>query len=169
MSIAHRGLFTLCRARAARVPFVVGVTVLAPACVGLSTVISPDPHAHDLAGVWIDSAKATPSDTVAWRLDRNGADWTLRITVARDDSNRVTTEQRETRYGYWYVEGSLADTSGRALCFKTRPRDGGTCYPFRLDTLAAGTTDSRPRRQLVISGYRGQQHTRTRVLVERVP
>lgn len=146
---------------------VIGALLCASACVGVSTAAAPGSRTRDIAGIWVDSAKATPTDTVAWRLDANGADWTLRIRVVRDSANRLTTEQQATRYGYWYVEGTSTDTTQRAICFKKRPRDGGTCYAFRLDTLDGGSAPA--RRRIVVAGYRGQQHTRTRVLLERLP
>jgi hypothetical protein len=141
--------------------------LVAAACASIGSTSATNDDARGLAGIWVDSAKATPGDTTAWKLDGSGADWTLKIRVVRDGSGRATTEQTQTRYGYWYLQGALGDTTGRALCFKPRPRDGGTCYPFRLDTLGGG--GALARRQIVIAGYRGQQHSRTRVLVERLP
>jgi hypothetical protein len=120
-----------------------------------------------MSAVWVDVDGATPTDTVGWRLEPNGADWTLAIHVLTDNTMRGRATQHETRRGYWYLDGVLADTVGRALCFKQRPRDGATCYPFRLDTLPPTADGAPTRRRLFISGYRGQEQTRLRALVER--
>jgi hypothetical protein len=150
-----------------------GLMLFSTACTAVSKLAPRAMDTHSLAGVWVDSTKATPTDTVAWKLDPNGSDWTLEIRVLRDSLMRVTTEQHVTRYGYWYLRGALADTAGRALCIKVRPRDGATCYAFELDTVRAArgdapVADGAPRRRLVVLGYQGQQHKRTRVLIERL-
>jgi hypothetical protein len=138
-------------------------------CAAVSRLVPGAMDTHSLAGVWVDSTKATPADTIAWKLDPNGSDWTLEIRIVRDSAMRVTTERRETRYGYWYLQGVLTDTAGRALCIKVRPRDGATCYAFELDTLPAPQGGGPARRRMVVLGYQGQQHKRTRVLIERLP
>ena len=127
----------------------------------------PGPTLSALTGIWVDSSKATPTDTVAWMLTPEGYDMTLAIKVTRDSLNRPTSTRTETRHGFWYLQGSLADTAGRALCFKKRPRDGPTCSAFRLDTIRAPVAAPSRRRLLVLS-YSGRVNTRDRVLLERL-
>lgn len=127
---------------------------------------SMGPRPQEIAGVWIDSSHVTPQDTLAWVLSSDGQDRTLHITVA-DSAGLVTTRQRQVRHGSWFLSGALGDTARRAICFKQRPRDGGTCVRFHIDTLTGGGAP--PRRRLVISGYPGQHQTRDRVLLERLP
>lgn len=147
----------------------IGLVSFASACTPFHHLTAYHSDLRALAGVWMDSVKRSPTDTVAWRLDPNGADWTLEIHVVSDSVRGVRSEQRAKRYGYWYLDGAVSDTAGRMICFKKRPRDGGTCYPFRLDTLPATGTEGQPRRRLIVDGYAGEQHQRTRVLFERLP
>ena len=126
-------------------------------------------RAADLAGTWVDSTKATPSDIVVWRLDPNGSDWNLLVQVVRDSTGRVVTRESVKRYGYWHLQGALTDTADRALCFRAKPRDGAACYRFALDSAAYDERSGRVRRRLVVLAYRGAQHTRDRVLLERFP
>ena len=149
--------------------FVTGMISFAAACTPFHHMAAYHSDLRALAGVWVDSVKRSPTDTVAWRLDPNGADWTLEIHVVSDSGRAVRSEQRAKRYGYWYLDGAVSDTAGRMICFKKRPRDGGTCYPFRLDTLPATGKEVQLRRRLIVDGYAGEQHQRTRVLFERLP
>ena len=153
------------RRHAARL--VPGVMVLVTGCALIPALGRRRDDMRSLAGIWIDSARATPSDTVAWRLDANGADWTVTITVHHDSAGRGSTDRHDTRYGYWHLQGILSDTSGRALCFKARPRDGADCYPFVFDTIR-DSSSAAPRRRLVVLGYRGQRELRSRILLERL-
>ena len=146
-----------------------GLVSFALACTPFHHMTAYHSDLRSLAGVWVDSVKRSPADTVAWRLDPNGADWTLEIHVVSDSGRGVRIEQRAKRYGYWYLDGAVSDTAGRMICFKKRPRDGGTCYPFRLDTLPATGNEVQLRRRLIVDGYAGEQHQRTRVLFERLP
>ena len=148
---------------------VMGFVSFASACTPFHRLTEYHSDLRALAGVWVDSVKRSPADTVAWRLDPNGADWTLEIHVVSDSGRGVRIEQRAKRYGYWYLDGAVSDTAGRMICFKKRPRDGGTCYPFRLDTLPATGKEVQLRRRLIVDGYAGEQHQRTRVLFERLP
>lgn len=119
----------------------------------------------ELAGTWIDVEKTTPTDTAAWLLGAGGDDHTLHLRVRRDSSGGIQIDREQRRYGYWYLKGELSDTLHRAICFKERPRDGGTCRQFRLDTLPGAP----PRRRLTILGYPGEHHVSARVLTERLP
>lgn len=128
-------------------------------------LFSAGPRPPELAGVWIDVAKTTPTDTLAWLLESSGADRTLQVRYTRDAAGVLSRDEQQRSYGVWYMEGHLQDTLSRALCFKPHARSGATCYPFRLDTLATAST----RRRLTVIGYRGNRSITDRVLVERVP
>lgn len=141
----------------------------AAACTPFHHVAAYHSDLRTLAGVWVDSVKRSPTDTVAWRLDPNGADWTLEIHVVSDRVRGGRSEQLAKRYGYWYLDGAVSDPARRMICFKKRPRDGGTCYPFTLDTLPATGIAGLRQRRLIVDGYAGEQHQRTRVLFERLP
>lgn len=136
--------------------------VITTACGSTGGLFTYGPRPHELAGVWVDSSKSTPTDTIAWTLAESGEDGTLHISVARD-SGGARVSQTRTRYGNWYVDGSMADSASRRLCFKRRPRDGPTCNRFRIDSLA-----NRPRR-LTILGYHSAHHVGDRTLFERLP
>ena len=143
-----------------------GVTaMIATACASSSGLFSVGPKPRELAGVWIDSAKTTALDTLAWVLGSNGDDGTLHLTVKRDPQGMPIVQSEEKRYGFWYLEGNLSDTTGRAFCVKPRARNGGTCTRFRMDTLNTLPV----RRRLVMINYRGAHHTADRVLLERLP
>lgn len=122
-----------------------------------------------LISTWVDSALATPTDTVAWVLRENGDDRTLRIHVNTDSSGRATRTSTERHYAMWWVSGDLTDTLRRRFCSSPRPgRFGSTCYSFHIDTIAATDTSPLYRRLLVV-GYAGTTHVRNRVLIERRP
>ena len=124
------------------------------------------PRPSDLAGVWIDASKATPSDTVAWVLDHNGSDRTLAIKECHDTDGRARIARSERRYGVRYLQGSLAATADRVLRFETNPRVGGSCVACQRDTLRVpGALGS--RRRLLIRNHEGQRNTRDGVLLER--
>lgn len=142
-----------------------GLTLLVVACAGGWFTAGPRPSA--LVGRWVDSASATPRDTVVWDLASNGVRRMTRITVTRRTADSATVPHvmlRTSDEGLWYVSGALSDSINRAFCFKRRSRDGATCRHFRLDTLSRA--GERPLRRLVIlADDRGQ--TRDQVLVER--
>jgi len=127
-----------------------------------------------LAGVWVDSARATPTDTVAWILSPGGTDETLHITVVRrpagDSTVTPPTIVRETtRYGAWYVAGDPDDTTARQLCVRRKGRAArSACFRFHLDTLPASDLGG-ARRRLVVFGYQGHHRSGDRVLFERLP
>jgi hypothetical protein len=144
------------------------LTVLTAGCIPGIAWFRPGPHPSDIAGIWVDSSKATPTDTVAWVLAPNGDDRTLDVHVASDSAGRAVITRTEKRYGFWFLRGSLADSAGRAICFKDKPRDGASCVAFRLDTLS-DPRGGPARRRLLLPGYKGHHHTRDRVLFERLP
>jgi hypothetical protein len=144
------------------------LTALTAGCIPGVAWFRPGPHPTDVAGIWVDSSKATPTDTVAWVLTPEGDDRTLEVHVAYDVATGPVVTRSEKRYGYWFLRGRLADSAGRAICFKDKPRDGASCVTFRLDTLP-GPGGGPARRRLLLLGYKGHHHTRDRVLLERLP
>ena len=138
---------------------------VATACSSTGGLFPEGPRPPELAGIWIDVVKTTPTDTLAWLLESDGADRTLEVRYERDESGVMSRQEHKRSYGFWYMDGRLQDTSSRAVCFKPHPRAGPTCYRFRVDTLAT----SPPRRRLTVLGYRGNHSTADRVLVERLP
>ena len=148
-------------------PIIAALTLGATACSWPSGgLFSLGPRPADLSGAWIDSAKTTISDSSIWVLAPNGADGTLRIRIVAEPNGATHVERDDTRYGSWYLQGTLSDTEKRALCFKRRPRDGASCVRFRLDTISF---DHGMRRRLTIFGYRGERTTADRILLERLP
>lgn len=123
------------------------------------------PQPVDLVGTWLDSARATAVDSVAWVLAPSGAHGRLHITVARDPGGKTVVTRNERGDGQWYLSGALGDSNGRAFCVSRRARSAPTCVPFRLDTIrAAGTV---PRRRLTILERRHEKPLI--VLLERLP
>lgn len=122
----------------------------------------------ELAGTWVDSALASPSDTVAWILGPGGLDQTL--TLHRDDSARESTRwiSHVQGYGYWYVPGGLHPAGHGRICFRSRARGHDSCYPYAISIVAAPGGATPARRRMVIFGYRGLRHTRDRVLYRRL-
>ena len=117
-------------------------------------------HPDAVAGEWIDLRHTTAADTAVWVLAPSGDDATLRIVV---DPVKGRVEVRK-HYGRWWVDGALADSAGRRLCFVHRPgRQGGACIAFTVDTVDAPV----PRTRLTLHGYRGEHHTGDRVLLAR--
>ena len=137
------------------------------AACGRSGWFTAGPRPRDLVGVWVDSSLATSTDTIAWVLGDNGIDRTLHVTVSRDPAGRASVDRRMTTYGLWYVSGDMRDAEKRRFCVKRRPRDGGTCVNFRLDTVPSAQTQG-ARRRLFLLGYKGQVHQRDRILLERL-
>lgn len=116
----------------------------------------------ELVGNWVDLHSTTVSDTSIWVLRADGYDGIMhvRVTNAPDGATRI--EHGESRYGSWYLDGSLSDTAGHGLCFSRRPgRFGATCIAFSLSTDSAGS------RHLFLRGYRGEHSTDNRELVAR--
>ena len=83
------------------------------------------PRPPELVGTWIDSARATPTDTVAWVLKANGDDQSFHISIRRDAKGATVVKQLQQHDTQWYLSGSLTGTSQPKLCFKRResPRD----------------------------------------------
>ena len=117
-------------------------------------------HPDAVAGEWIDLRHTTAADTTVWVLDPSGDDATLRIVV---DPVKGRVEVRK-HYGRWWLDGALADSVGRRLCFVHRPgRQGAACIAFAVDTVDGLV----PRTRLTLHGYRGEHHTGDRELLAR--
>ena len=115
------------------------------------------PRPVALAGEWIDLRHTAPRDTALWVLREDGYDGAAHL---------AGHERSEERYGSWYLDGDLADSTHRAICFSKRiGRNGATCVSFSLDTVRENGSS---RRRLIVHGYRGQHYTGDRVLIERV-
>ena len=121
----------------------------------------------ELAAAWIDSASTTARDTVVWVLAPSGDDRRLILSVRRDALGRETIRRNEKSAGVWYLQGSLTDTTQRAICYKKRARDGGTCVHFTLDSirLANGTQ----RRRLTVRDFPGVSDLRPRLFFAAQP
>ncbi len=137
-------------------------------CAVAARVLDTGTEPPDLVGRWVDVARATPTDTVVWVFPANGWERTLTIRVATDPRGRVLVKQHEVADDrHWQVNGQMADTAGRRLCFRQRFR-GKWCYRFRLDSIAASGEASAPRR-LVLLPDRKDTAVPVSVLVERLP
>lgn len=117
-----------------------------------------------LVGTWVDSALATPTDTVAWVLGARGLDQTLTIHLTTDSTATVARTEHVDGYGYWYVPGGEPEEDTGRVCFRSRARGHDSCFPYALTHVV---TANRDRRRLLVSGYAGLHHTRDRVLLER--
>lgn len=140
-----------------------GTVVCCAACASeRGAWFSLGPRPSEIAGVWIDVARTSYSDTVAWVLAPNGDDRTLHIGVNRDADGVAATTKHETWNGMWYLSGKLTDTTDRAICFKRRVRDGATCVRFRMDTAGVHAL-----RQMTVLGYQGQRQAIEHIFFER--
>jgi hypothetical protein len=120
-----------------------------------------------LAGEWIDPSQTTATDTALWVLRSDGYDGFAHVLVEHDAFGNPSVRRTQTRYGSWYFDGNLADSTHRAICFARRiGRDGATCLTFSIDTNA--TSRGLPRR-LLVHGYPGEDRTGTRELIARRP
>lgn len=141
---------------------------LIAAALALSTSCAGRLHLNDmsrpeaLAGEWIDTRHATPADTSLWVLRTDGYDGSAHLIHHGSDHDR-----KESRYGAWYLHGSLTANSDRSICFAKRlGRDAATCLPFTLDTIEL---PDGPWRRLTVRGYQGQHTTGDRILIAPIP
>ena len=115
-----------------------------------------------LARDWLDLKKTTAADTSVWRLSSSGDDLTLHVLSNVTTSEGVVAQERVTRHGIWYLQGDLADTTARSLCFNGRPgRAPSSCIAFQVDTMIDG------RLRLRLRNYVGTHETAARTLEER--
>ncbi len=134
----------------------------ATGCAALHLGISSLNHPPELVGEWVDLRHTTPADTSLWVLRADGYDGTAHLLAT---SHEDAPSRTEKRYGAWYFDGSLADSSKRAICFGKRlGRAGATCLPFSMDTVRDGGVE---HRRLTVFGYRGEHTTGARLLIER--
>lgn len=133
---------------------------LAGACAsaGLGTLLNYSNPAS-LAGTWVDSSLATPTDTVAWVLGPRGLDQTL----TRHRTPAGEWSERLDGYGYWYVVGRAERSDSGQICFRSRARGRDACFAYASRRAAGANTPER----LVIYAYRGLHHTRDRILLRR--
>ena len=135
------------------------------ACTSTHPLFSLGPRPTEIAGVWIDLAQTSATETVAWVLAPDGDDHTMRVVVHDSGGKHLTTVSQRWN-GWWYVSGNLSDPTHRAICYKRRPRDGATCLRFRLDTLTIPNPD---RRRLTILGYTNEEWLQPRIFVGHQP
>ena len=140
-----------------------GTALCAVACASPIRLVPQLQRPPVLVGEWIDLRHTSAGDTALWVLGASGYDGAARLVADGVGGERVT--RTEHRYGSWYFSGTLADTSGRAICFARRiGRDGATCVSFSLDTISAAGSS---RRRLIVHGYQGEHSTSDRLLLER--
>ena len=138
--------------------------VIAAGCAPGTRWFSAGPRPIEIAGIWIDAGATTAVDTVAWVLAPNGDDRGLHLKVERDASGGVVVRRDEKKHGFWYLEGALGDTARRAICYKKRARNGGTCVHFALDTTREGGI---LRRRLTVRDFPGEKTPGGHVFIER--
>lgn len=156
-------------------PFRVGRTILA-AGVALASLFSCQglfqlgPRPAQLAGVWIDSAATTPSDTFSRILDPGGADRSTHTSVVRGAHGQHVLTTVKKRNGWWWVRGGLADTMHRQLCLTRRSgRNPGTCVAFYLDSVTTSGSAAGTRRRLILWTFDDKARQHGRVFLERMP
>ena len=126
-------------------------------------LFSLGPRPAALAGVWIDSARTSATDSSLWLLEPQGDERSVRVSAGRGGVSGSRVERSPERS--WYLSGDLTDTTHRSLCLKRRPRDGATCMQFSLDTLRSGGGS---RRRLIVFGSEDRKAPGT-VFLERLP
>jgi hypothetical protein len=138
----------------------------ASACTSLHVpLLAPRSRPTEIAREWVDVRKSTPSDTSLWVLRPDGYDGSAHIRAIADSSGQVRAQRTETRYGGWYMSGTLGDTASQAICFSSRPgRFGSTCNGFSLDTVQSANASVV---RLTVRGYAGSHSTTNRVLISR--
>ena len=113
-------------------------TLSTVACVRLAT--GPRPAA--VAGVWIDSTRSVPGDTLLWALSPEGSallDLTARTdhpseAPLRSDPYAGPARRARTYHGTWYTRPSASGGGAPELCFMRPGREAETCSPFSVDT-----------------------------------
>lgn len=144
------------------------LVLLIATAIGCRSLYAPSPKPAQLVGVWVDSASATATDTVAWVLAADGADRTLHLHVTVDSAGRSHVSRDERGYSSWYVDGTMGDTLQQSICVQNHAgRRESNCSRFILDTLPTSPGGT-VRRRLRIFGYCSRHHTGDRVLLERL-
>ncbi|MEO7084122.1 MAG: hypothetical protein ABI442_20625 [Gemmatimonadaceae bacterium] len=144
----------------------VALAALLGACAGVHVPLLPSfSRPPEVAREWVDLHKTTESDTSLWVLRRDGYDGSAHLRVTSDAFGKARVVRSESRYGAWYLKGTLGDSAHQAICFSKRlGRFGPTCDGFSLDTIPG---PSGPIPRLTLFGYKGDHSTTTRVLVAR--
>lgn len=151
------------RRRRAGHAVVISILALSGCTIG-QPLIGAWPRPSPIVGEWVDVEKSSATDTALWVLRADGYDGTAHLLLATDSLGSLRVRREDRRYGAWYVDGALGDST-RQLCFSKRiGRFGATCTSFILDTVATG---GMPALRLRLKDYRGQHHTRDRLLVSR--
>ena len=119
----------------------------------------------EISREWVDVEKSTPDDTTLWVLGPDGYDGVAHLQLSSDSAGLSRQSRKETRYGSWYLDGTIGDSTHQAICFSRRiGRFGATCTAFVLDTIMSGSV---PTPRLLLHAYRGTRHTRDRLLLAR--
>ena len=117
----------------------------------------------DISREWVDVEKSTADDTTLWVLRPDGYDGVAHLQRSSDSAGVAHQYRQQVKYGAWYLDGTLGDSTHQAICFSRRPgRFGASCTAFVLDTIV---TVAGPTPRLVLKAYRGLHHTRDRVLL----
>jgi hypothetical protein len=118
-----------------------------------------------IAGEWVDVAKSTPTDTSLWLLRADGYDGSAHIRVTIDSMGMAHASRTESKYGSWYMTGTLGDSLHESICFSKRVgRFGASCIAFAMDTVGSVAG---PLPRLKLHNYRGMHHIADRLLVAR--
>ncbi|MDQ2668195.1 MAG: hypothetical protein M3Z05_19670 [Gemmatimonadota bacterium] len=135
------------------------------ACVAGHNPLAAWQRPSEISREWVDVEKSTPDDTTLWVLGPDGYDGVAHLQREPDATGVPRQSRKEKRYGSWYLDGTMGDSTHQAICFSRRiGRFGATCTAFVLDTIMNGSVAT-PR--LLLHAYRGSQHTRDRLLLAR--
>jgi hypothetical protein len=135
------------------------------ACVAGHNPLASYQRPTEISREWIDVEKSTPADTTLWVLGPDGYDGVAHLQPMSDAAGATRQSRTETRYGSWYLDGTMGDSTHQAICFSRRiGRFGATCTAFVLDTIMTGSV---PTPRLLLLAYRGIHHTRDRLLLAR--
>ena len=141
--------------------------LMVSACVAGHNPLASWKRPPEISREWVDVEKSSPEDTTLWVLAPDGYDGVAHLVPSVDSSGVRRQSRRETRYGSWYLGGTMGDSTQQAICFSRRiGRFGATCTNFVLDTVMR---ESVPTPRLLLRAYRGSHHTRDRLLLARAP
>jgi hypothetical protein len=125
------------------------VALITVACASARQILTLGSRPADVVGQWVDITNTRTGDTMVVVLTADGNDRTLHIALQRDAAGRIVTQQRETWSGFWYVKRSRADSTDRAICVRSRAREGAVCSTLSLGFAA----DDPARKRLIISDH----------------
>ena len=151
--------------RSSRAAALVLAAMVMSACVAGRNPLAAWQRPSEISREWVDVEKATPDDTTLWVLGPDGYDGVAHLKLSSDAVGGAHQSRTEVRYGSWYLDGTMGDSTHQAICFSRRiGRFGATCTAFVLDTIMSGSVAT-PR--LILHAYRGVHHTRDRLLLAR--